>query len=77
MYSATAWSTIVLMRVDRPCCTACGTSDPRPAADRIGEPKQRRQGATLPRWVAGSQRGSHRSQVSTAWLTWVSSERST
>ena len=47
------------MRVDRPCCTPCGTSAPRPAAESTGEPKQRRHGATRPRWVAGSQRGSH------------------
>ena len=77
MYSATAWSTIVLMRVDSPCCTPCGTSAPRPAADSTGDPKHRRHGATRPRWVAGSQRGNHRSQASTAWLTWVSSDRST
>ena len=32
--------------------------------------------ATRPRCVAGSHRGSHASQASTAWLTWVSSERS-
>ncbi len=50
---------------------------PRPAAESTGEPKQRRHGATRPRCVAGSHRGSQRSQASTAWLTWVSSERST
>ena len=77
VYSATAWSTIVLMRVDSPCCTPCGTSAPSPAAESTGDPKQRRHGATRPRCVAGSQRGSHRSQASTAWLTWVSSDRST
>ena len=44
MYSATERSTIVLMRVDRPCCTPCGTSAPSPAAESTGDPKQRRHG---------------------------------